>query len=284
MWSITVHPAQLAFQLPRGLFSLSCHVAGMIYFQYIVLISYKFTISINWKHEIIAIVFASLVVLTLYLCMVSFYLCITKWKLQKEEGDFRKNSSSEMKKWRKSVKDLATGRERKDMKDISVMTWWYIHKARSIKATCRWFWNSSPQSMSETCSASFLSFFCTAALQLAAGLPALCAQAGSPACTTACEYTWHTELWSVACSGEGSSHNWAPMCNLALCTLHGAAGAMEARVFFPASQVVGILRTCNFLGLMLIIYAWCAEGSFFPRLTLGGKTYGLHFCFFSLSF
>lgn len=84
----------------------------MIYFQYIVLISYTFAIWFNWKHEIIATVFASLVVLSLYLCMILFYLCIIKGKLQKEDGDFRTNSSREMKKWMKSVKGLWMGREK----------------------------------------------------------------------------------------------------------------------------------------------------------------------------
>lgn len=91
MWSITVHPAQLDFQLPRGLFSLACHVAWMIYFQYTVSISNKFAIWINWKHEIMTIVFASLAVLLLSFCTIILYLCAKKGKHRKQEDDFRKN-------------------------------------------------------------------------------------------------------------------------------------------------------------------------------------------------
>lgn len=67
-----------------------------------------------------------------------------------------------------------------------------------------------------------LSFFCTTASQLAAGRTPHCMQAGSPACTVACESTWHAEVLGLACSGGGDSRNGAPMCNLALRTVHRA--------------------------------------------------------------
>lgn len=112
MWSITVHPAQLDFQLPRGLFSLACHVAWMIYFQYTVSISNKFAIWINWKHEIMTIAFASLAVLLLSFCTIILYLCTKKGKHRKEEDDFRKKSSREMEKRKKRVEGLWIGKEK----------------------------------------------------------------------------------------------------------------------------------------------------------------------------
>lgn len=57
--SIKLQTAQLAFQLPRGLFSWARHVAWMIYFQYTnILISNKFVFWINWKYKIMTVMFA----------------------------------------------------------------------------------------------------------------------------------------------------------------------------------------------------------------------------------
>lgn len=112
MWWITVESAQLAFQLPRGLFSLACHVAWMIYLQYTPLISNKFVIWINWKHKIMTIAFAFLGVLLLYLCLSILYLNIKKGKYQKEEDYCERTLSREMEKWRKKVKVLLTGRQK----------------------------------------------------------------------------------------------------------------------------------------------------------------------------
>lgn len=88
LWSITVYSIQLTFQLSRRPFSQACHVTQMIYFQYNALICNKFVIWINGKHEITAILFASLAVSLLYLCILLLHLHIKKGKLQWEEDSF----------------------------------------------------------------------------------------------------------------------------------------------------------------------------------------------------
>lgn len=104
MWSITMQPAQLAFQLPRDLFSWACHVAWMIYFQYTTLTSNKFVFWINWKQKIMT-------VHLLYLWIFILYLYIKKGKYQKEEGDCGRHLSREMETLRKKVTDGKTERK-----------------------------------------------------------------------------------------------------------------------------------------------------------------------------
>lgn len=118
MWSITVKPAQMAFQLPKALFFLACHVAWMIYFQNNTLISNKFVLWINWKHKIMTIGFAFLGVLRLYLWIFVLYLYIKKGKYQKEESDCERHLSREMETLRKKVKVLLMGRQKKKKKEI----------------------------------------------------------------------------------------------------------------------------------------------------------------------
>lgn len=277
MWSITVHLAQMAFQLPTGLFSLACHVAWMIYFQYTVLISNKFAIWINWKHEIMTIVFASLAVLLPHLCTIILYLRTKKGKLQKEEDDFRTKSSREMEKWRKRVKELWIGRERKG----KILALWHgdcIHKARSTRAACTRFWNSSPQSMSTVCFAFHFSARLPCSSQLDCPRTA-CGQEAQPA-------PWHasppgTPSYWLLHALERKPAITEPPCATSCDAQRiepSSAGAVKAREFVPAAQSVGILWACNCLGLFIIVRAWCAEGSFFP--VLGEGMYGLHFCFF----
>lgn len=125
MWSITVKPAQMAFQLPKALFFLACHVAWMIYFQNNTLISNKFVLWINWKHKIMTIGFAFLGVLRLYLWIFVLYLYIKKGKYQKEESDCERHLSrdGDIKEEGQSLIDGKTEKKKK-RKYISGVTWW----------------------------------------------------------------------------------------------------------------------------------------------------------------
>lgn len=210
----------------------------MIYSQYNALISNKFAIWVNWKHEIMTIVFAFLAVLLLYLCTLLLHLRIKKGKLQWEENGFWTKSKGEMEKCRRRIMGLWIGR-----KKGKILVLWHgdcMHEARSIRAVFMRLWDSHPQSMSTACSAS----------------PDGCLHYSLAPCA------WASLDYTVECIDTKVLHTLErepaivePRSNLTPCILQRAVlsnleghEAWRNHFSIPTS-----------LGLMLTVEAWCAH-------------------------
>lgn len=220
----------------------------MIYSQYNALISNKFAIWVNWKHEIMTIVFAFLAVLLLYLCTLLLHLRIKKGKLQWEENGFWTKSKGEMEKCRRRIMGLWIGR-----KKGKILVLWHgdcMHEARSIRAVFMRLWDSHPQSMSTACSAS----------------PDGCLHYSLAPCAWASlDYTVERIDTKVLHTLEREPAIVEPRSNLTPCILQRAVlsnleghEAWRNHFSIPTS-----------LGLMLTVEAWCAHSSFFSRGILG---------------